>query len=483
MNVSEVKTLGDLKKINYQSKSIKREMRENLIRLTRSGKELFEGIKGYEYSVIPQLKQAILAEHNINFLGLRGQAKTRMARQMIELLDEYIPIVSGSEINDNPFQPISDFAKTKINELGEQTPIDWLHRSERFFEKLATPDVSVADLIGDVDPIKAANLKLALSDPEVIHYGMVPRANRCLFVINELPDLQARIQVSLFSILQEGEVQIRGFKLNLPLDVAFVFTANPEDYTNRGSIVTPLKDRIGSQIVTHYPRDIETAKEITAQESRFNSDISISIPEPARDIIESISFQARKSEYVDAKSGVSARLSISAFEHMMSHAELRIIDNGKSNGTIRVSDILATVPAITGKVELVYEGENEGPVYVAEHLIDDAIKCVFEDYFPKIEKIEKKGIETPYDELYTWFYENDAIELHDNAGDNYYQQSLDQIKPLENLIQKYVSEVEGELKYFFKELILFGLVSSQKLAKGRFEDTTSINDLYSSYFS
>jgi len=292
-----------------------------------------------------------------------------MARQMIELLDDYIPIVSGSEINDDPFQPVSDFAKIRINELGDQTPIEWLHRSERFFEKLATPDVSVADLIGDVDPIKAANLKLALSDPEVIHYGMVPRANRCLFVINELPDLQARIQVSLFSILQEGEVQIRGFKLKLPLDVAFVFTANPEDYTNRGSIVTPLKDRIGSQIVTHYPKDMETAKAITAQEAKWNSSVNITIPEPARDIIESIGFQARKSEYVDAKSGVSARLSISAFEHMMSHAELRLIENGEQTGTIRVSDILAVVPAITGKVELVYEGENEGPVFVAEHLI------------------------------------------------------------------------------------------------------------------
>ncbi len=288
--------------------------------------------------------------------------------------------------------------------------IEWLHRSERFFEKLATPDVSVADLIGDVDPIKAANLKLALSDPKVIHYGMVPRANRCLFVINELPDLQARIQVSLFSILQEGGVQIRGFKLKLPLDVAFVFTANPEDYTNRGSIVTPLKDRIGSQIVTHYPKDMETAKAITAQEAKWNSSINITIPEPARDIIESIGFQARKSEYVDAKSGVSARLSISAFEHMMSHAELRLIENGEQTGTIRVSDILAVVPAITGKVELVYEGENEGPVFVAEHLIEHAIKQVFEDYFPKIEKLEKKGVETPYDHLYTWFYENDALE-------------------------------------------------------------------------
>jgi magnesium chelatase subunit I len=250
-------TFGELKALGYSYTSIKDELRNNLIAKVKADLPIFEGIIGYEHTVIPQLKRAILAKHNINLLGLRGQAKTRIARLMTNLLDEFIPLVKGSTINDDPFKPISKFAKDLIAEKGDNTPIEWLERSERFFEKLATPDVSVADLIGDIDPIKAANLKLSYADEEVIHYGMVPRANRCLFVINELPDLQARIQVALFSILQEGEVQIRGFKMKLPLDIAFVFTANPEDYTNRGSIVTPLKDRIGSQIITHYPKSID----------------------------------------------------------------------------------------------------------------------------------------------------------------------------------------------------------------------------------
>ena len=476
-------TLGELKSSGYESRSIKDEMRENLITAIRSGRPLFQGIQGYEHTVLPQLKQAILARHNINFLGLRGQAKTRMARLMVELLDEYIPVVEGSEINDDPLRPISDYAKETIARLGDATPISWLSSSERFFEKLATPDVSVADLIGDIDPIKASQLKVSLSDHRVIHYGMVPRANRCLFVINELPDLQARIQVSLFSILQEGEVQIRGFKLQLPIDIAFVFTANPEDYTNRGSIVTPLKDRIGSQIVTHYPLDIQIAKAITEQEAKKPEGVQITVLEPARDIIEAISFQARKSEYVDAKSGVSARLSISAFEHMLSHAEYRLIENGQTSGVIRVSDIMAVVPAITGKVELVYEGENEGPLFVAEHLIDLAVRQVFETFFPKIEKLEKKGVTTPYDELYTWFYENEAVELHDYADEVYYRELLDQIKPLADIVNKYVTDADKELSYFLKELLLFGLVGSQKLTKKRFNQTTTINDLYSSYFS
>ena len=262
-----IKTLGELKKSAYQSKDIKTELRDNLIASLQAGKKTFEGMHGYEQTVIPQLERAILSKHNINLLGLRGQGKTRIARLMIQLLDEYIPVVAGSEINDDPLKPISRFAKDLIAEKGDETPIEWLHRDERFFEKLATPDVTVADLIGDIDPIKAANMKLSYADDRVLHFGMIPRANRCLFVINELPDLQARIQVALFNILEEGDIQIRGFKLRMPLDLQFVFTANPEDYTNRGSIVTPLKDRIGSQILTHYAFDLETAKRITTQEA------------------------------------------------------------------------------------------------------------------------------------------------------------------------------------------------------------------------
>src|SRR6201995_4991278 len=269
MDITKITTLGQLKKAGYRNRSVKEEIRENLIRKLKNKETTFPGILGYEDSVIPDTERALLSRHNILFLGLRGQAKTRMARQMVELLDEYVPCVTGSEINDDPFRPISKFGRTIVSTKGDDTPISWLHRSERYGEKLATPDVSVADLIGDIDPIKAANLKLSFADERVLHYGIIPRSNRSIFVINELPDLQARIQVSLFNILEEGDLQIRGFKLRLPLDVMFVFTANPEDYTNRGSIVTPLKDRIESQILTHYPKTLETSLEITEQEAHI----------------------------------------------------------------------------------------------------------------------------------------------------------------------------------------------------------------------
>src|SRR3978361_1381031 len=272
MDIKNIKTLGQLKASGYQPKSIKEEIRQNLIKKLKNKEETFPGILGYEETVIPDTERALLSRHNILFLGLRGQAKTRMARQMIDLLDEYIAVVQGSDINDDPFAPITKYAVDLLAEKGDETPIDWLHRSQRYGEKLATPDVSVADLIGDIDPIKAANLKLSFADERVLHYGIIPRSNRGIFVINELPDLQARIQVSLFNILEEGDLQIRGFKLRLPLDVMFVFTANPEDYTNRGAIVTPLKDRIESQILTHYPTTIETALSITEQEAGVHED-------------------------------------------------------------------------------------------------------------------------------------------------------------------------------------------------------------------
>src|SRR6478735_3986413 len=315
--MQNIKTLGELKKSNYISKSIKDELRDNLVTKIKKKENVFKGIVGYEDTVIPEIERAILSRHNMNLLGLRGQAKTRIARQMTELLDEYIPVVAGSELNDDPLNPISTFAKEVIAAKGDETPIAWLHRSERYVEKLATPDVSMSDLIGDVDPIKAANLRLSYADERVIHYGIIPRSNRCIFVINELPDLQARIQVALFNILQEGDIQIRGFKLRISLDIQFIFTANPEDYTNRGSIVTPLKDRIGSQILTHYPQDIKIARTITTQEAKLDvaqSDL-VYIPSLAKDLLEQISFEARESEFIDNKSGVSARLSITAYEN------------------------------------------------------------------------------------------------------------------------------------------------------------------------
>ncbi|MGS0748373.1 sigma 54-interacting transcriptional regulator [Halpernia sp. GG3] len=288
-------TFKELKNSGYINKTINQEIQANLIARIKAKESVFEGLWGYEDTVVPQLKKAILAGHHINLLGLRGQAKTKIARSMVNLLDEYMPIVKGSEINDSPFQPISKFARDLIEEKGDLTPISWVHRSERFFEKLATPDVNVADLIGDIDPIKAATLKLPYSDERVLHYGMIPRANRCIFVLNELPDLQARIQVSLFNILQEGDIQIRGFQLRMPLDIQFVFTANPEDYTNRGSIVTPLKDRIGSQIFTHYPKTIALAKQITEQEAKVSAEdkAQILVPNLAKDLLEEVAFATR----------------------------------------------------------------------------------------------------------------------------------------------------------------------------------------------
>ena len=359
-DLTQITTLGELKKSGYQSKKVKDELRDNLLGKLKSKEQVFKEIHGYEDTVIPSIERAILAKHNINLLGLRGQAKTKIARLMVQLLDEYIPIVKGSEINDDPFNPISFYAKELILLKGDKTPIEWLYRSDRYTEKLATPDVSISDLIGDVDPIKAANLKLDYSDERVIHFGLIARANRGIFVINELPDLQARIQVSLFNILQEGDIQIRGFKLRLPLDLQFIFTANPEDYTNRGAIITPLKDRIQSQIMTHYPKNILLAKEITAQEVRLSEtqEKTVTVPEILKDLLEQIAFEARKSEFVDAKSGVSARLTIAAYESMVSSAERRTIVNGEKKTTARIADLMNVVPAIVGKIEMVYEGRR-----------------------------------------------------------------------------------------------------------------------------
>ncbi len=483
MNHKEIKTLGQLKKANYKSRSIKDELRENLIKNIQNNINIFESIHGYQTTVIPQLERAILSRHNINFLGLRGQAKTKIARLMINLLDEYIPCVSKSEINDDPLAPISLSAKEIIAEKGDNTPIMWLHRSERFAEKLATPDVTVADIIGDVDPIKAANLKLSYADERVIHYGMIPRANRCIFVINELPDLQARIQVSLFNILQEGDIQIRGFKLRLELDIQFIFTANPEDYTNRGSIVTPLKDRIGSQILTHYPNDINTAKKITAQEISVVDDqkSNIYVPEIAKTLLEQISFEARASEYVDEKSGVSARLSITAYENLLSCAELRALKNKESRTSLRLSDFLGAIPSITGKIELVYEGEQEGGDFVANQLINNAIKTLFSSLFPKIEKLEKENEKSPYEEIVNWFFDENKFELLNDFSNEEYQLSLERITPLDQFISKHQPNLDKKERNFFKELILWGMVEFKKLTKTKLNDGIEIQDPYGNY--
>jgi magnesium chelatase subunit I len=404
---------------------------------------------------------------------------------MTGLLDEWIPVIDGSEINDDPLQPISRWAKEIIKDMGEETPITWMHRSERFFEKLATPDVTVADLIGDVDPIKAATLKLSYADEKVIHYGMIPRAHRCIFVINELPDLQARIQVALFSILQEKEIQIRGFKLRLPLEIQFVFTANPEDYTNRGSIVTPLKDRIGSQILTHYPHNLEIAKTITQQEAIISEEnkLQIHVPELAKDLLEQISFEARKSEYVDAKSGVSTRMSITAYENLISTAERRLLITHDTKTAVRMSDFLGVITAINGKIELVYEGEQEGASEVAYHLISSAIKTLFPLYFPKIEKLEKPNVEGPYDELLRWFFKENELFIEDDTDEKNHRKSLDVIPAIKKIMKKFQSEVDQKDYYFMVEFLLWGIEAQQKLNKLRTFEGIQFKDSLGSFIS
>jgi magnesium chelatase subunit I len=479
MQIPDIKTLGALKKSGYKFKSIKDELRDNLIKKLSAEAPVFSGIYGYEETVIPEIERAILSRHNILFLGLRGQAKTKMARQLVHLLDEYIPVVAGSPLNDDPMQPISKFACALIAREGDATPIDWIHREARFAEKLATPDVSVADLIGDLDPIKAANLKLSFSDEEVIHYGLIPRSNRFIFVINELPDLQARLQVALFNILQEGDVQIRGFNLRIPLDVQFVFTANPEDYTNRGSIVTPLKDRIGSQILTHYPKSIDHSKQITQDQARLTPEQKeIEVPEILKTLVEQIAVEARKSEYVDAKSGVSARLTISAYESLISAAELRFLKNKLPYSFTRVADLYAAVPAINGKIELVYEGEQEGPAIVAQNLIGLAIRNTFLQYFPDPGKLKKKKENSEYFGITNWFSKSNVLELMDIESDEEYSNSLNFVTGLEDLIKKHHPEVKGVDKFVLMEFALHGLAEHSLLSKNKLTMGVSFNDLF-----
>ena len=485
MEKPKIKTLKALQKTEYQPESIQKELARNLREKIRKGESTFEGLIGYENTVIPNVERAILSGHNINLLGLRGQAKTRLARKMTALLDEWIPVVAGSDINDDPLQPISKWAIELIDEKGGETPIDWIHRSERFFEKLATPDVTVADLIGDVDPIKAATLKLSYADERVIHYGMIPRAHRCIFVLNELPDLQARIQVALFSILQEKEIQIRGFKLRLPLEVQFVFTANPEDYTNRGSIVTPLKDRIGSQILTHYPHSVAIAKKITAQEANISAanESQIYVPELAKDLLEQIAFEARRSEFVDAKSGVSTRMSITAYENLISTAERRLLITHDSNTSIRMGDFLGIITAMIGKIELVYEGEQEGSNEVAFQLITNAIKTLFPSYFPKIEKLEKPHETGPYDALLEWFFKENELFIEDDTDEKNYQKSLDSIPAIKKIIKKAQPQLEEKDYYFMAEFLLWGLEAHQKLNKLRTLEGTQFKDSLGSFIN
>lgn len=482
MNIN-ISTLGELKKSGYKPKSVKEEIRQNLILKLQHKENAFPGIIGYEDTVIPDTERALLSRHNILFLGLRGQAKTRMARQMVSLLDEYIPIVEGSEVNDSPFEPLSRYARDIVHELGDATPIAWVHRDQRYSEKLATPDVSVADLVGDIDPIKAANMKLNYADERVIHFGIIPRSNRGIFVINELPDLQARIQVSLFNILQEGDIQIRGFKVRMPLDILFVFTANPEDYTNRGSIVTPLKDRIESQIITHYPKSIENSLLITEQEANVHADQqNVHISDMIKRLIEQVAFEARNSEYVDKKSGVSARLTIAAYENAVSAGERRAIINKEKSTYVRIADLQGIIPAITGKIELVYEGEQEGPLQVAVNLLDKAIRSVFSQYFPNPDSFKKRkqnaaAAENPYRAVIQWFDKGNAVQLLQDVNDKQYETALSKVEGLKELIKGKFPHSNNKEQLLLMEFVLHGLASYSLISKKVVENETRFSDL------
>lgn len=490
MDYKNINTIAQLKKSGYQSKSIKQELRDNLVKKLSSKQKTFEGIIGYDTSVIPDVERAILSKHNILLLGLRGQAKTRLARQMVNLLDEYIPVVKGSEVLDDPLLPLSRFAKDLIEINGDETPVEWVHRSERFGEKLATPDVSVADLIGDTDPIKAATQKLNYSDERVLHFGIIPRCNRSIFVINELPDLQARIQVALFNLLEEGDLQIRGFKLRFPLDIQFVFTANPEDYTNRGSIVTPLKDRIESQILTHYPKTIEDSKTITAQEASISEEQNekVIIPELIKDLVEHIAFAARESEFVDEKSGVSARLTIAAMENLVSTAERRALINNEKQTIVRISDFAGVFPAITGKIEMVYEGEQEGPMRVAQNILDKAIRNLFVHYFPNPTKVKKKKGQQEekniYNEVQKYFESGNVLDILTDASDAEYAKTLNSVNGLKDLIIHNASlNIQRSSLHTWMEFVLHGMAAYSLLSKFQLETGNKFSDITSAMFN
>lgn len=479
--MTDSRTLGELKSSGWESVSIKEEMRRNLIRKMKSGETLFPGILGYDKSVIPQVQNAILSKHDMILLGLRGQAKTRMLRMLVNFLDEEIPVIKGSEINDDPLNPISAFAKRQVAEKGDDTPIEWLHRDFRYGEKLATPDTTVADLIGDLDPIKAASQKRTLADEEVINFGLIPRTNRGIFVINELPDLQPRIQVALLNIMQERDIQIRGFNVRIPLDLSMAFSANPEDYTNRGNIITPLKDRIDSQIITHYPRTTDIAQKITGQEawSKRESEVDVYIPELYREILEEVAFHARESEYIDQKSGVSTRMTITAMEQMISAAERRAIVNGESETTIRITDLYHAVPALTGKMELVYEGEQEGAVNVAKHIIGKAITSMFKANLPdpRAEKSEQKP--DVYKEILDWFAAGKSLELPDSLSDNEYEESLDNVAGLKRFAEENNSGEKKDLLPLM-DFTIEALHQHSMLGKEDLDETRTYSDMLGS---
>ena len=512
--MTAVHTVGELRESGYRIRSVKDEMRENLLGMIARRETVFPGIHGYERTVIPAIQNAVLSRHDIILLGLRGQAKTRLIRSLTTLLDEKIPIIEGCEINDSPLLPSCKRCRRLAVDRGEELPIAWIERGDRYREKLATPDVTVADLVGDIDPIKAANQRLTYADEEVIHYGIIPRTNRGIFAINELPDLAPRIQVALLNILEERDLQIRGFPLRIPLDVVLVFSANPEDYTSRGNIITPLKDRIDSQILTHYPQTVETARRITDQEawlSRENA-ARIEIPNYVRDLVENVAFVARRSELVDQSSGVSARLTIAAIELLQSNLERRAALTGDAVVFPRLSDLSMILPAITGKVEMVYEGEQQGAEVVARKLVGEAVGKLFATKFPPIERAgrttERRGYgeidveemddafsgrkgrrkppepERPqaaadpaYDSILAWFSEGNQVTLSDEQPFVEYFRELSRVPKLAELARKYSSPKSEEEAAFWMEMVLEGLHGSLRLAREDLDSTITFHEL------
>ena len=488
----QISTLGDLRASGYRPRSVKDEVRQNLIAKLQSGDDVFPGVLGFDRTVVPQVQNALLGRHDFILLGLRGQAKSRIVRMLPSLLDEYVPEVEGSEIHDDPLAPVSKFARDLVSERGDDTPVTWLHRSARYGEKLATPDTSIADLIGDIDPIKAATRKLTYADEEVIHFGIIPRTHRGIFAINELPDLQPRIQVGLLNIMEEQDIQVRGFNVRIPIDVLMVFTANPEDYTNRGSIITPLKDRIDSQILTHYPRELGIGVEITRQEAWAQRDggVTVHVPHVFREIVEQVAFEARASEYVDQKSGVSARLTRAALEDLVSAAERRALTHGETETTVRASDLDAIEPAVTGKVELVYEGEQEGAQGVARALVGRAVSTIVKTYLPdptakgdSREGGDAGGGRAAYREVLGWFSRGNTVEIDSDLAFADYVRQLDAVDGLAALVGTHAATDSPAEKASMMELALEMLHQHSLLGKDVADDGTSYADMMGSVLS
>jgi magnesium chelatase subunit I len=466
------RTLGELKLSEYNEarvrhSSVKDEMRRNLIGKLERNEPIFPGIVGYTDSVIPQIVNAILSRHNFILLGLRGQAKSRILRELANLLDERMPTIEGCEINDNPYQPLCKACRLLIEERGEQTPITFVPRGNRYVEKLATPDVTIADLIGDLDPIKAARGGHLLSDELTIHYGLLPRANRGIFAINELPDLASKVQVGLFNIMQEGDVQIKGYPIRLPLDVLLVFSANPEDYTARGKIITPLKDRIGSEIITHYPATVEEGIEITKQEAWTARDgAGVLVPEFIHRAVEQIAFEARDDQRVDRRSGVSQRLPISVIENVVSNAERRRLLTREARAVPRISDIYAALPAITGKLELEYEGEQRGATTVARDLVRTAVGKVFEAYCGHLD----------CSEIIAWFNDGGTLRVGDSDSAALCLKGFRTIDGLLKAVaESHLAEAsQADVLVAACELILEGLHAQKKISRSEERGYTAV---------